>query len=143
MKNENNMNVVLYLLAFLSLDTLLLCNKTSSGPGFHKTEIQALNTKILRLGSGECEEFEEEGFRCIEHYECIGDDVSLVTDGDSQTRLVNYIVYSTQNHKLHFRVVSIITKVSVEQSVPGYSHKYGFSIIDVTDTKCKTYSKVI
>ena len=76
----------------LSLDTLLLCNKTSSGPGFHKTEIQALNTKILRLGSGECEEFEDEGFRCIEHYECIGDDVSLVTDGDSQTRLVFYIV---------------------------------------------------
>ena len=76
---------------FHSLDTLLLCNKTSSGPGFHKTEIQALNTKVLRLGSGECEEFEEEGFRCIEHYECIGDDVSLVTDGDSQTRLVIHI----------------------------------------------------
>jgi len=29
----------------LSLDSVLLCNKTSSGPGFKKTEIQALNSQ--------------------------------------------------------------------------------------------------
>ena len=70
-----------------SLDTLLLCNKTSKGPGFVKTEIQALSTKTIRLGSGECDEFKEEGFSCIEHYNCAGDDLRLMTDGDSQTRL--------------------------------------------------------
>ena len=43
---------------------------------------------------------------------------------------------------LFFRVVSIITKVSVEQEGPGFSTKYGFSIVDATDKKCKTYSKV-
>ena len=48
-----------------SLDTLLLCNKThiSSGPGFNKTEIQTLNTAVLRLGDGECEQFKGKGFR--------------------------------------------------------------------------------
>ena len=43
---------------------------------------------------------------------------------------------------LLFRVVSIITKVSVEQEGPGFSTKYGFTIVDATDRKCKTYSKV-
>ena len=70
-----------------SLDTLLLCNKTSEGPGFKKTEIQALSTKTIRLGSGECDEFKSEGFSCIEHYQCAGDNNMLMTDGESQTRL--------------------------------------------------------
>ena len=69
-----------------SLDTLLLCNKTSKGPGFKKSEIQALSTKTIRLGSGECAEFKEEGFSCIEHYQCTGSDLRLITDGESQTR---------------------------------------------------------
>ena len=76
-----------------SLDTLLLCNKTSQGPGFKKTEIQALSTKTIRLGSGECDEFKEEGFSCIEHYQCAGDDLRLMTDGESQTRLETSIQY--------------------------------------------------
>ena len=38
--------------------------------------------------------------------------------------------------------MSIITKVSVEQEGPGFSTKYGFSIVDATDKKCKAYSKV-
>ena len=46
-----------------SLETLLLCNKTSSGPGFNKTEIQSLNTEIIRLEEGQCEQFQQEGFR--------------------------------------------------------------------------------
>ena len=71
---------------FHSLDTVLLCNKTQHGHGFRKTEIQALNTKVLRLEQGDCEEFEDEGFRCVEHYQCVGDDVKLITDGESQTR---------------------------------------------------------
>lgn len=52
-----------------------------------KTEIQALSTKTIRLGNGECDEFKEEGFSCIEHYKCAGDDLRLITDGASQTRL--------------------------------------------------------
>ena len=49
----------------LGLDTLLLCNKThiSSGLGYNKTEIQTLNTAVLRLGDGECEQFKGKGFR--------------------------------------------------------------------------------
>ena len=78
---------------FNSLDTLLLCNKTSEGPGFKKTEIQALSTKTIRLGSGECDEFKEEGFSCIEHYQCAGDDLRLMTDGESQTRSETSIQY--------------------------------------------------
>ena len=69
-----------------SLETLLLCNKTSKGPGFSKTEIQTLDTQILKLEGGECEQFQNDGFRCVEHYQCIGKDVRLITDGDSQTR---------------------------------------------------------
>ena len=69
-----------------SLDTLLLCNKTSQGPGFSKTEVQTLNTQVLKLQDGECDQFKNDGFRCIEHYKCIGDDVKLITHGESQTR---------------------------------------------------------
>ena len=85
--------------SFYSLDTLLLCNKTSKGPGFKKSEIQAVNTKTIRLGSGEWDEFKEEGFSCIEHYQCTGSDLRLITDGESQTRKetlrrLNTFVYS-------------------------------------------------
>ena len=69
-----------------SLDSLLLCNKTAEGPGFSKTEVQALNTQTIRLGSGECEEFSGDGFRCLEHYKCVGRNAKLITDGESQTR---------------------------------------------------------
>ena len=78
-----------------SLDTLLLCNKTSKGPGFIKSEIQALSTKTIRLGSGECAEFKEEGFSCIEHYQCTGSDLRLITDGESQTRKETLIWLNT------------------------------------------------
>ena len=47
----------------LTLDTLLLCNKTASTKHFNKTEIQSLNTAVLRLGEGECEQFQGKGFR--------------------------------------------------------------------------------
>ena len=47
----------------LTLDTLLLCNKTASTKHFNKTEIQTLNTAVLRLGEGECEQFQGKGFR--------------------------------------------------------------------------------
>ena len=99
-----------------------------------------MSTKTIRLGSGECDEFKEEGFSCIEHYQCAGDDLRLMTDGESQTRLETSIYYLYSF--LLFRVVSIITKVSVEQEGPGFSTKYGFSIVDATDKKCKTYSQV-
>ena len=71
---------------YYSLESLLLCNKTSEGPGFSKTEIQTLDTQILKLEEGECEQFQNDGFRCVEHYQCIGNDVRLITDGNSQTR---------------------------------------------------------
>jgi len=109
----------------LSLDTLLLCNKTSQGPGFSKTEVQTLNTQVLKLQDGECDQFKNDGFRCIEHYKCIGDDVKLITHGDSQTR-----------------IVSIKTTVNVSQSSAGFSSTYGFSILDATDRTCRTYTKV-
>ena len=73
-----------------SLDTILLCNKTSRGPGFSKTEIQALNTRVQRLEKGDCGSLEQDGFRCIEHYQCVGEDVELVTDGESETRSLRY-----------------------------------------------------
>ena len=104
-----------------SLDSVLLCNKTSSGPGFQKTEIQALNSKVKRLAEGECDQLAGEGFTCVEHYQCIGEDVTLATKGGSITQ-----------------IVSIITKVNVQQT--GYS--YGFSILDATDKTCETYTKV-
>ena len=43
---------------------LLLCNKTSSGPGFHFTEVARLaQTEVLHLQGGECETLGQAGFR--------------------------------------------------------------------------------
>ena len=108
-----------------SLDSVLLCNKTSSGPGFKKTEIQALNSRVKRLESGECDQLSGEGFTCVEHYECIGEDVTLATTGDSSTQ-----------------IISILTEVNVEQQLPSYTYNYAFSILDATDKTCQTYTKV-
>ena len=43
---------------------LLLCNKTSSGPGFHWTEVARLaQTEVIQLQGGECETLGPAGFR--------------------------------------------------------------------------------
>ena len=47
----------------LTLQTVLLCNKTVSTLYYNKTEVQVLDTKVLRLGEGECEQFQGKGFR--------------------------------------------------------------------------------
>ena len=47
----------------LTLETLLLCNKTSTGPGFNKTEIQTLDTAVIQLEGGNCEQFFASGYR--------------------------------------------------------------------------------
>ena len=82
--------------------------------------------QVKRLEDGECDSLSGQGFTCVEHYQCIGDGVSLATTGNSTTR-----------------VVSIITQVNVEQTVASYNtYKYGFSILDATDKTCETYTKV-
>jgi len=103
----------------LTLQTVLLCNKTVSTLYYNKTEVQLLDTRVLRLGEGECEQFQGQGFRCVEHYQCHGDS-TLITDGSTSTRLV-----------------SVVTTVNVSSF-----HSYTYSILDTTDRKCQTYTKV-
>ena len=81
--------------------------------------------QVKRLKAGECDQLTDEGFTCVEHYQCIGEDVMLATHGGS-----------------HTKVISILTEVNVEQTVPSYSYSYGFSILDATDKTCQTYTKV-
>ena len=47
----------------LTLDSVLLCNKTVNTLYYNKTEVQVLDTTVLRLGEGQCEEFQGKGFR--------------------------------------------------------------------------------
>ena len=47
----------------LTRETLLLCNKTSTGPGFNKTEVQTLDTAVIQLEGGNCEQFFASGYR--------------------------------------------------------------------------------
>lgn len=108
----------------LTLESILLCNKTATGPGFNKTEVQTLDTSVLYLDEGDCEQFSGDGFRCIEHYQCLRGS-TLITDGNSQTR-----------------IVSVVTTVNTYTTVPGASFSYNYSIIDATDKKCETYTKV-
>ena len=81
---------------------------------------------MKRLEAGKCDSLSGEGFTCVEHYQCIGDGVTLATTGSSTTR-----------------IVSIITDVMVEQTISSINtFKYGFSILDATDNTCETYTKV-
>ena len=81
---------------------------------------------MKRLEAGKCDSLSSQDFTCVEHYQCIGDGVTLATTGDSTTR-----------------IISIITQVNVEQNVSSYNtYKYGFSILDATDRTCETYTKV-
>ena len=82
--------------------------------------------QVKRLEAGKCDSLSGEGFTCVEHYQCIGDGVTLATTGSSTTR-----------------IISIITEVIVEQSISLINtYKYGFSILDATDKTCETYTKV-
>ena len=40
------------------------------------------------------------------------------------------------------QIVSIVTAVDVHTSVPGASYHYSYSVLDATDKKCETYTKV-
>lgn len=105
---------------------LRLCNKTNSGPGFHSTEVARLaQTSVLQLKVGQCEELGGAGFRCLEHYQCLGEGATIAASGPSQTR-----------------VLAVQTNVTVHQSVPGSNLTYSYSILDALDTTCEAYTKV-
>jgi hypothetical protein len=40
------------------------------------------------------------------------------------------------------QIVSIVTAVDVHTTVPGDSYHYSYSVLDATDKKCETYTKV-
>ena len=52
----------------------------------------------MRLGKGECDEFKDDGFTCIEHYKCAGEDLRLITDGESTTRFEIKIIFTFKPH---------------------------------------------
>ena len=76
---------------------------------------------------------------CIEHYQCLRGS-TLITDGNvgnfSDNLQLRYLMQSQT------RIVSVVTTVNTYTTVPGASFSYNYSIIDATDKKCETYTKV-